>query len=152
MLGRISSRSKAFVTFDGLFSIIPALVMIMFTMNVAHFLTTGALTRLQEQQVFDKLVSIADYVVKQGAAETVKLGNPAASIAGQQEVRYPNWVVRQKAEDIALANDLKAKANLNTLSISLDEPGNGTVCVYRIVVVDELMEQKKIEKLYVCGD
>lgn len=140
MLGSTASRSRAFVTFDGLFSIIPALIIILFTMNVANFLTDDSVERMHEQQQFDKLVSIADYVVKQGAVKTGKIGNT--------DVRYPNWIEQAKVNS-ALADDLKKRANLKALSIKLGGPGEESVCVYRIVVVGD---SKNITTLYVCGD
>ena len=101
---------------------------------------------MDRQQVFDKLVSIADRVVKQDGVMTECVGT---SFIACENARYPNWIDRAKIND-ALASDLKAKAGLNKLSISFDDlkPDAGPICIYRIVVVDT---DKKITKLYVCG-
>ena len=135
---RASSRSKAFMTFDGLFSIVPALVILLFTMNAAHFLSQSSAERMHEQQQFDKLVSIADHVVKQGAAMT--------GVIGDEKVRYPNWIEESRLP--SLETDLKGRSGLNSLSIRLRDPGGGSVCIYRIVLDDS----GQITKLYVCGD
>jgi len=135
--------SKAFITFDGLFSILPMLMIIMFTFNAAHSLSEEAVERMHRQQVFDKLVSIADYTVKQGAAVNENMG----AIAGE-EVRYPNWVDSGLITS-QYSQGLKKRANLNGLSIQLTSPGDGSYCIYRIVVVGT---GKDLDLLYVCGD
>jgi hypothetical protein len=143
-----SSRSSGFISFDGLFSIIPALLILVFTMNAAHFLTKDAIESMHRQQVFDKLVSIGDYVVKQGAVKTGKVGAASGNIPIPiDEVRYPNWVVKSKLDSMD-TDKLRQAMNLSALSISLGKPGDGSVCIYRIV----LDEQKEIKRLYVCGD
>jgi hypothetical protein len=127
------------MSFDGLFSILPILVMVTFVLSVAASLTEDATVRMHEQQQFDKIVSIADYVVKQGAVKT--------TFFNHKEFRYPNWIDKTKLTD-GLSDELKKRANLNSLNIALDNPGEGDVCVYRIVVVGQ---SKEISTLYVCG-
>jgi len=138
------SRSKAFVSFDAMFSIVPALLMIALALGAAHLLTERSAERMHGQESFDKLVSIADYVVKQGAARTECVGT---RLAGCENVRYPNWLESAKVDD-ALAEGLGQRAGLAVLSIRLDYAGPGPACVYRLVVVDD---RKDIRKLYVCG-
>ena len=135
---RTASRSKAFVSFDAMFSIIPALVMLLFVLNITHLLTDNAAQRMHRQETFDKLVSVADYVVKQGAVKTDEFG---------KNERHPNWLDSAKV-DGALADGLRQKTGLSELSIALDSPGSGPVCIYRIVVVDDT---QRIAQLYVCG-
>jgi len=135
--------SKAFITFDGLFSILPALMIIMLAFNAAHTLTDEAVERMNRQQVFDKLVSIADYSVKQGLVVSENMG----AIAGEK-VRYPNWVDKSKITG-QYTEDLRERANLDGLSIDPTSPGDGSYCIYRIVVVGT---SKDIDLLYVCGD
>jgi len=115
----------------------------MLAFNAAHTLTDEAVERINRQQVFDKLVSVADYTVKQGAAVSEDMG----AIAGE-EVRYPNWVDDSKITD-QYRESLRKRANLNGLSIELTNPGDGSYCIYRIVVVGS---GKDIDLLYVCGD
>ncbi len=137
---------KAMLSFDGMFSIIPMLFILTITLSAANFLTKSSLERMDRQQVFDKLVSIADRVVKQDGVMTECIGT---GFSGCENARYPNWIDRSKINN-ALASDLKTKAGLNSLSISLDVPGPDEypICIYRIVVVDS---NREITKLYVCG-
>jgi len=125
-----------------MFSIIPALLMLTFALSSAHYLSAGAEQRMHEQQVFDKLVSIADFTVKQGAART--------GAAGIDQVRYPNWLDESVLDDGSLARGLEQEAGLGELSVQLDDPGAGATCVYRLVVVGD--DRERIAKLYVCGD
>lgn len=137
------NRSRAFISFDAMFSIIPVLMMMLFTLNAAHSLSNGAAERMHGQQVLDKLVSVADYVVKQGAARTERIGST--------DVRYPNWIDSSRI-DSALEQDLMRKTGLNRLSIrvaeDLEEAGPGS-CIYRIVAADDT---KRIAAIQVCGD
>jgi hypothetical protein len=134
-----SSQSKAFVTFDGLFSILPALLILLFSLNAAHHLTKSASEQMHNQEVFDKIVSIADYVVKQGAVKTGSIGS--------EEVRYPNWIESSNVNS-NLEHSLQSKTRLASLSIQFDKPGSESTCIYRIV----LDEKEEIRKLYVCGE
>jgi hypothetical protein len=113
-------------------------MILLFALNAAHHLTNSASEEMHNQQVFDKLVSIADYVVKQGAVKT--------GIIGSETVRYPNWIETSKVNSV-LESSLQTKTKLGSLSIQLDTPGPESVCVYRIV----LDESESIRKLYVCG-
>lgn len=144
-------KVAGFVTFDGLFSIIPVMMILLFSMQVANYLTSQSLERMHQQEVFSKIVSIADYIVKQGAAKTVVIGNSSMEIGGIQaktEVRRPNLIDESKLTS-SLEHNLKAKAGLDRLSISLNSPGEGQVCIYRIVVIDG---SDDVSLLYVCGD
>jgi hypothetical protein len=130
------NQSKGYITFDGLFSILPALLILIFTMNIANHLTDNANEHVFAQQRFDKLVSIADYTVKQGAVV----------VNDSTKLRYPNLINESK-----LTNDyierLRVASNLNSLDITLDDPGAGSVCIYRIV----LDQKDEIRQLHVCG-
>jgi hypothetical protein len=130
------SRSKGFVTFDALFSIIPILLLISITMQASADLSKRAQYHSHRQQVFDKLVSVADYTVKIGAAR--HYGN----------LRYPNWIDESRISE-GYEKDMLEKAGLSALYIGIDEPEDDyAVCLYRIVVVGP---EKEIRKLFVCG-
>ena len=148
MQNRSRAHMKAILSFDGMFSIIPMLFILTITLSAAAFLTKSSLSHMERQQVFDKLVSIADRVVKQDGVVVECVGT---SFSGCENTRYPNWINRAKITD-SLESNLKSKAGLNSLSISLDDLDSnvdlGSVCIYRIVVVDT---DKSITKLYVCG-
>lgn len=133
----MNQSKKGFISFDGLFSILPALLILIFTMNIANHLTMNAQEHIHLQQLFDKLVSIADYTVKQGAVIT----DDSAGL------RYPNLIDESKITD-NYAETLREETNLNSLQITLDDPGAGSVCIYRIV----LDQRDQIRQLHVCGD
>jgi len=137
-----TSRHKAFLSFEAMFAMIPALLMLTFALGSAHSLSVSAAERMDGQQVFDKLVSIADYAVKQGAVRT--------GAAGTDQVRYPNWIDESMLDGGSLARGLRQEAGLAELSIQLDDPGPGAVCVYRLVVIGD--NRERIAKLFVCGE
>jgi hypothetical protein len=134
-----SLRSRAFASFDAMFAIVPSLLMLLLVAQASHFLMSEAAERMHRQETFDRLVSAADYVVKQGAVKT--------NMSGPGE-RSPNWLDGGKLTD-ALADGTRQKAGLGELTITLDPAqAEGSFCIYRIVVVDDA---KGIRKLYVCG-
>lgn len=90
-------------------------------------------TYLEEQQRWDKLVTIADFVVKQGGAY-----DQGATI-------YPNWVDDGKLAQMD-REVLRTRMGLQQLSIGY-APAEG-VCLYRLVVRGA---QKEIAQLWVCG-
>ena len=136
---RESPCTRAFASFDAMFATVPALLMLLLVAQSSHFLVSEAAERMHRQETFDRLVSIADYVVKQGAVET--------DMSGPGE-RHPNWLDSGKLDN-TLEAGLMQKAGLSALSITLDYPGQGAACIYRLVVVDDA---KEIRKLYVCGE
>ena len=128
---RIQSQFKGIISFDALFSLIPLLLMFLFLMQMMQAMSEDIMG--EERDTFDKLVSIADYTVKVGAAR--KEGG----------LRYPNWI-----DGIPDYTDLQERSNLSRLYISLSEPEDDySICIYRLVVVGD---QKKIKRVFVCGD
>jgi len=120
-----------------MFSLIPIVLMLLFVMDLTSHFVHDAAEKTHGQQVFNKLVSIADYTVKKGAVK--KAG----------DVKYPNWL-DESSMDEHYADDLRDRAGLSQLEISLQEPQKDlSTCVYRLVVVGDDM---KIRKLSVCGE
>jgi hypothetical protein len=134
--GRSRVRSTGFASFDALLSLVPILLMMLFLMQSASSLTKKAQETAHRQQVFDKLVSAADYTVKIGAARR------------EGAVRHPNWL-DERLLTASYADSLKEKEGLSSLYVSLGAPGDGyAICIYRLVVVGD---GKDMHKLYVCG-
>lgn len=131
------NRFKAFLSFDGMFSTVPVILMLCFVLSISAILAHDAAEKIHRQRVFDRLVSIADYTVKAGAARTTPEG-----------LRYPNWVDESRLTD-AYADDLKTRAGLAELQISFSKPGTPfDACIYRIVVAGE---DRHIARIFVCG-
>jgi hypothetical protein len=129
------SRFKGTMSFDALFSIIPLLLMFVFLLDMMSFIGHDTEQRSHGQDVFDRLVSIADYTVKTGAAKK------------DDKISYPNWIEEQELTS-SYTENLRVRAGLSSLYISLEESGDYQTCIYRLVVTGE---QKTIRRLFVCG-
>ena len=129
------SRHKGFASLDALASLIPILLMLLILWQVCFSFVEGSRTTMERQQMFNKLVSIADYTVKSGAV--MRAGS----------LRYPNWL-----DEGLLSGDysesLKEEAGLEELYIGMEEPPDRSMCIYRLVVGGP---DKTIKKLFVCG-
>jgi len=133
---RFKGTLKGTVSFDALFSIIPLLLMFVFLLDMMSFIGHDAEQRSHSQDVFDRLVSIADYTVKTGAVKK------------DEKISHPNWIEEQKLTS-SYTEDLRTRAGLSSLYISLQEPGDYNTCIYRLVVTGE---EKAIRRLFVCGE
>lgn len=140
------SRSRrAFISFDAMFSLIPVLLMLFYALSAASSLSNDAEMRIGRQVAFDKLVSIADYIVKRGAARADSSGDGSAWAA------YPNWIDEGALDGMDLAS-LSGKAGLRSLKISMDGPSEGEDnCIYRLVVTGPDRGRLRIRRLFVCG-
>ena len=129
------SLSKGMMSFDALFSLLPLILMSVFVMDMMLSIGHSIEERSQEEEVFDKLVSIADYTVKAGAV--MKDGS----------VRYPNWIDEERLT-ASYIEDLRERMGLSELYISTDGPDGYQTCIYRIIVTGG---EKRISRLFVCG-
>lgn len=136
----MANRSKAFISFDTLFALVPILLMVSYTLIFASFLEMRANEKMERQILFDKLVSASNYAVKIGAAKTSGSGFP-------ERKAYPNLIA---GSDFApLEEELEKRLRMD-LSMGFEEDGfigKGT-CIYRLVVYEPADE---IRKLYFCG-
>ncbi len=128
------SRYKGILTLDAMMSIIPTMLILVFLMQSMSLAANSQEERSGRADVFDRLVSVADYSVKSGLAKH------------DGDVRYPNWVDR--AIDNDYIEGLREKSGFAKLEISFTEPEMGT-CVYRLVVVGD---EKRLSKIYFCGE
>jgi hypothetical protein len=132
----MQSRYNGFASFDAMLSVVPVMLMMLFLLNLSSLSASSVDERMHRQEVFDKLVSIADYSVKSGAVMRV------------DDIRYPNWVDGALLTD-SYAEDLRVRASLGELYISLREPDDAyQACIYRLVVTGD---EKALKRLHVCG-
>lgn len=132
------SRSKAFISIDLMLSIVPIVLMLLFYVQYSVYYTHRTVEVMERQSTFNKLVSIADYVVKM-RARTIsdEVGNPQAV--------YPNWLTDESLSfDV---ENIREGAGLDKLSVGFSR-GEG-VCVYRIVAYGK---DREIRRLFVCGE
>lgn len=115
-------------------SIIPTMMIFVFLMQSMGLAAGSLRERTERADVFERLVSVADYSVKSGLARH------------EGDVRYPNWV--GGTIDSAFVEGLREKAGFSKLEISFKEPDMGT-CIFRLVVVGDA---RKMSKLYFCGE
>lgn len=134
---RPQSRYRGFASFDAVFSLVPIAMMVLFLMAACAFLAKQAAERMERQQAFDRLVSVADYTVKSGAV--VRNGS----------ARHPNWIDGAKIDD-AYVEDLRARSGLRELQVSVggDGAGGAQFCIYRLAAVGG---GRSIERIFVCG-
>lgn len=128
------NQYKGIFSLDAMMSIIPLIMIFVFLMQSMSLVAHSEQERSLGQDVFDRLVSVADYTVKSGLAKH------------EGNVRYPNWL-EDKIDQNYVENTRK-KAGFSELEISFIEPEKGT-CIYRLVVTGP---QKKLSKIYFCGE
>lgn len=132
------SRSRGFLSFDAVFSLLPVALMVLFVMALSAAVAGSAAAGMQRQEVFDKVVSAADYTVKTGYARVEADG-----------LKRPNWM-RDGGIDEAYVEQLRARTGLGALEMGYGEPdGAHDACIYRLVVVGD---RKEIRRLFACGD
>ncbi len=129
---------KGLLSFDGLFSILPVLLLLLSFISLVDYLMEQSTKTEQQQILFDKLLSAGDYAVKQGMSK--KIGSTA----------WPNLVESLDYHPIELEK-LKIELGFNKLLIGPDK-AEGMTCIYRLVVLDDLFGRKEIKKIYICGE
>jgi hypothetical protein len=139
---RPQSRYRGFASFDALFSLVPMTMMLLFLLNFDACLTKQAGERMERQQTFDRLASVADYTVKSGA------------VMRNGSVRHPNWIDGAKISEEYI-EDLRARSGLWELRVSVgDGWANGgpddamEFCICRLALVGG---DKRIARIFVCG-
>jgi|YelNatPaOPRAMG01_1025707.scaffolds.fasta_scaffold01307_23 hypothetical protein len=132
------NRFKGFISIDLMLSIVPIMLMLLFYVQYSMYYSARTIEVMERQTTFNKLVAIADYVVKM-RAKTLddEAGNPAAV--------YPNWLTDESMK--INVDKMREDAGLEKLSIGFQK-GQG-ICIYRLVVYGE---DKEIRRLFVCGE
>ncbi|VVC04151.1 Uncharacterised protein [Candidatus Bilamarchaeum dharawalense] len=132
----IRNRFSGFVAIDAMVSLIPILLILIILIETVSFFSNETATGAHHQKIFNRLVGIADYVVKSGA------------VVEEGEIRYPNWIDEKKLNAITIET-LRDGSDLSSLYIGVKSPSlSYSVCIYRIVVIGS---EKQIKQLFVCG-
>jgi hypothetical protein len=139
----MESQYKGYLSFDALFSILPIVLMLAYTLNISSFLAEDARDKVDSQVLFNKLVSVGDHVVKAGAA------HHETSLFGKTTY-YPNWITDNSLNSPDIA-ELGAKSGLSRLHVGFGKKENLS-CIYRLVAYGDNQQNLQIKKLYICGD
>lgn len=131
---------KAFISFDLLFCTLPLLLMLSFLLNQVSIISEAAWLQGGSVQEYAKLLSIADYAVKQGGA--LKENQQGGEFSGSALYR-PNVIGDYELSKIPIEK-IRGWMGFESLHIGWDK-GEGT-CVYRIALWGG-----EVKKLYVCG-
>lgn len=134
-------NKRGFVSFDLLFCILPLLLMISFLLNQIWIISETAQTHLDSSETYAKLISIADYAIKQGGAQ--KENQQGGEFSGSAHY-YPNSIDESELSSIPVER-IRDWMELESLHIGWDR-GDGT-CIYRIA-----LHNGEIKKLYICGE
>jgi hypothetical protein len=131
---------KGFISFDLLFCALPLLLMLSFLLNQVSLINEAAQLHGESMQEYAKLLSIADYAVKQGAA--IKENQQGGEFSGSALYR-PNVIDDYELSKIPVG-EIRSWMGFESLHIGWDK-GEGT-CAYRIA-----LQGDEVKKLYVCG-
>lgn len=130
------NRHDGFASLDAVLSLLPMMLMLALLLRLSDDMAMRAQETLARQQRFDKLVSIAEYTIKSGAA------------VHEGGYRYPN-LIDESALTAEYAESLRKRAGLDSLYISPDEPDDGyPQCISRLYAESG---SRGIRILHVCG-
>jgi len=133
-------RYKGLVSYDGMFSLIPILLLTVFLLNSMQYMLYNSIEKVKEQEKFNMLVVIADYVVKNAGAYT------------ESDGIYPNLMDQSKLSSNILGQQLGGEYKMTDLFIGLESessiPNDERTCIYRIVAKHP---NREVDKLFVCG-
>lgn len=125
-------QHRGVFSLDLLASVLPLVLILAITINTSYQLADGANEGLKEQQLFNKLVSVADFVVKNAGAKI------------ENETIKPNLIDEERLKDID-EGDLEEKLEIKNLYIGFENKDR--YCIYRIVLYEG-----EIRKLFICGE
>jgi hypothetical protein len=129
-------RYDGFASMDAILSLLPVVFMLALAMKASGALAREAQESIHRQQAFDRLVSIADFTIKSGAA------------VHEGGYRHPNWL-DEGAITPEYVESLRSQANLSALYIGDSEPeGDYPLCICRLYAGGE---SREIRRLHVCG-
>ena len=126
------NHNSGILSIDALFSFVPLILMLSFALNLVASLSIISAENFHHQQVFDKLVSIADYSMKIGLATD----------------GVHNWIGVKEITSQYLEN-MRIRTQLSRLTISDTASEGYSTCVTRLGVTGP---SKDVIKLYFCGD
>lgn len=135
-----NGRYKGIISFDGMFSIIPILLLVVFVLNAMSYLMYDSIEKVTAQEKFNMLVMIADYAVK----------NPDGAAYVDGDRVYPNLIDPSRIP--GLESDIASDLHMPGLEIMLESgstpPSTEKTCIYRLVVNKD---DGEIDRLFVCG-
>ncbi len=130
------NRYDGFASLDAILSLLPMMFMLALVLKASGGMVREAEAAMHRQQAFDRLVSVADFTIKSGAA------------VHDDGYRYPN-LLDEGAITPQYVESLRDQANLTALYIGSDEPeGDYPFCIIRLYVSGE---NREIRRLHVCG-
>ncbi len=140
------SQYRGFAAYDGMFSLIPILLLTVFVLNTMHFLLYDSIDKMNSQEKFNLLAVVADYIVKEG-------GVYKEGVADYDRKLYPNWIDESELNGMkSELPEMRSYLGLSNLDFGLENDGYdgepGKTCIYRIVVRGQ---EKELDRLFVCG-
>ncbi len=130
------NRYRGVAALDAMLSLLPVVLIVVLALDASAYIAGAAAEASRRQQLFDRLVSAADYTIKIGAARH------------SGETRYPNWLDESMLSP-EYAESLRKREGLSSLYIGAKEPEERyPMCIFRLYVSGELREMRK---LHVCG-
>ena len=137
-----SNKNKAFLTLDFAFSFLPIIMMFVIGIKFSSMFLYEAESGFRNQILFNKLISISDYIIRYSSAEkTDGIVHP-----NKFSSCFFDSFVNSKCDFDSKEEYLRKRFHLNNLSIGF-EPGREQICIYRLVLV-----KGEISKLYFCGE
>jgi len=126
-------RFNGFIALESLLILLILILILFYTLQTVAAATRQTQERWEAQQRFNKLVSVADYIVKAGA------------VREYHNTRYPNWIDEARLAALPLP-EFQEQMNLSSLAVGFS-PSAGS-CIYRLVVVGD---SKEIRRLFICA-
>ena len=145
-----SASASGAVFLDLIFATLPIILIVVYTLTHAAYLSDNRIRNLEEEVTFHKLVSVSDIIVKQLAVQK--------SGGGWDSKFEPNLIDESELSSInpsAVAESIGLKSIYigfephGAQSVQSGTKKQNSICVYRIVVSGEFRE---IRKLFICGD
>ncbi len=131
---------------DGLMSVLAIILMTIFIIHHSSILQKEGRNSLDRQILYHKAFEVSEWAVKRKG--TVK----------ENEVSFENWINeayfdaqgKVRGEFATEVTEAKTELGLRSLEITLDNPGEGDVCIFRFVVVGE-KDPSNIRRLFICA-
>jgi hypothetical protein len=150
----ITKTKNGFLSLDALISMVPIVMITAFVLIISAAIARESEHMVERQQLFDKLVSIADHSVNEGLAmKSTNTGD------GAEGPFIHNYINESAITDVYTEGIARA-SGLSELGIRLDRPDNpnpygpvapvmeADICIYRLVVFGK---NREISRLIVCG-
>ncbi len=138
---QMRSIFRGYLALDTLMTFIPILLMSVYLLNYANFLSEKSQNELRAQILHNKLVSVGELVVNDLAAKKTNL----LEASGANSVK-PNWIDENELSNI---NRDRLAKDIGLVKLNIGWQADGKNCIYRVVAFSE---QKDIRQLFICGE